>query len=115
MTDLTTQKCAACRADAPRITEQQKQDLLPQIPEWTLVEEDSIERLRRTYPFKNFMDALAFTNKVGDLAEQENHHPTLLTEWGRVTITWWTHKIKGLHLNDFIAAAKTDQVARRST
>ena len=83
--------------------------LLPQIPEWALIKEDNIECLRRIYPLKNFAAALAFTNKVGELAEREAHHPALLTEWGRVTITWWTHKIKGLHINDFIMAAKTDQ------
>ena len=111
MTDLSNQKCEACRADAPRVTEQQRQDMLPQIPEWEIIEEDDIERLRRVYSFKNFVDALAFTNKVGELAEREDHHPALLTEWGQVTITWWTHKIKGLHVNDFIAAAKTDKLA----
>ncbi len=110
MTDLSAQKCTACRADAPRVSAQQKQEMLPQIPDWELIEEDNMERLRRVYKFNNFVEALAFTNKVGALAEQEDHHPALLTEWGRVTLTWWTHKIKGLHRNDFIMAAKADRL-----
>jgi 4a-hydroxytetrahydrobiopterin dehydratase len=60
--------------------------------------------------YKNFVEALHFTNKVGELAETEGHHPSLLTEWGKVTVTWWTHKINGLHRNDFIMAAKTDEL-----
>jgi 4a-hydroxytetrahydrobiopterin dehydratase len=79
-----------------------------QIPEWQMVERDRIPRLERVFRFKNFAQALAFTNQVGALAEAEDHHPAILTEWGRVTVTFWTHFLKGLHLNDFIAAAKTD-------
>jgi 4a-hydroxytetrahydrobiopterin dehydratase len=80
------------------------------VPEWQIVERQNIKRLERLYKFKNFAEALAFTDKVGALAESEAHHPALLTEWGRVTVTWWTHKIKGMHRNDFIMAAKTDQL-----
>jgi 4a-hydroxytetrahydrobiopterin dehydratase len=75
------------------------------------VERDGIQRLERAFNFPDFADALVFTNAVGDLAEQEGHHPALLTEWGSVAVTWWTHKIRGLHQNDFIMAAKTDQLA----
>ncbi len=71
---------------------------------------EGIERLERVFKFRNFAEALAFSNKVGEIAEEEDHHPAILTEWGRVTVTWWTHKIKGLHRNDFIMAAKTDRV-----
>jgi len=67
-------------------------------------------RLERAYKFKDFIAALAFTNKVGEIAEMEDHHPAILTEWGQVTLTWWTHTVKGLHLNDFIMAAKSDSV-----
>ena len=59
---------------------------------------------------EDFAEALEFTNDVGAIAEEEGHHPAILTEWGRVTVTWWTHKIRGLHRNDFIMAAKTDQI-----
>lgn len=108
MQDLTSQQCQACRADAPQVTGEERQQLSSQVPEWAVVTVDGIERLQRTFKFKNFVAALDFTNQVGALAERENHHPRLVTEWGVVTVEWWTHKIKGLHRNDFIAAAKTD-------
>ena len=108
MATLTAEKCVACRVGAPTMTADEIAALQPQIPEWKLVERDGIPQLERIYPFRNFTQSLAFTNAVGDLAEEEGHHPALLTEWGRVTVTWWTHKIKGLHRNDFIMAAKTD-------
>jgi 4a-hydroxytetrahydrobiopterin dehydratase len=87
------------------------QSYTPQVPEWEVIDVDGIKRLQRQFKLKNFSQALAFTNQVGALAEAEDHHPAILTEWGRVTVTWWTHKIKGLHRNDFIMAAKTDQLA----
>jgi len=108
MTELELRHCAACRADAPRVTEEELNELKPQIPEWDLVEVDGLKRLTRTYIFRNFEQALEFTNTVGAMAEQENHHPAILTEWGRVTVTWWTHKIGGLHVNDLIMSARTD-------
>jgi 4a-hydroxytetrahydrobiopterin dehydratase len=86
------------------------QSYTPQVPEWEVIDVDGIKRLQRQFKLKNFAQALAFTNQVGALAEAEDHHPAILTEWGRVTVTWWTHKIKGLHRNDFIMAAKTDQI-----
>jgi len=110
METLTQEKCVACRHDAPRVTHEEIKELKPQIPDWEFIERDSIKRLEYTFSFSNFAEALAFTNKVGELAESEGHHPAILTEWGKVTVTWWTHKIKGLHRNDFIMAAKTDQL-----
>lgn len=109
MEELTHLKCEACRVGAPTATDKEIAEFRQQVPQWTIVEREGIKRLERTFTFKNFVDALAFTNKVGEIAEEEGHHPALLTEWGRVTVTWWTHKIKGLHRNDFIMAAKTDQ------
>ena len=79
-----------------------------EIPDWSLVEREGIVQLERVFPFANFADALAFTNRVGALAEEAGHHPALTTEWGRVTVAWWTHTIRGLDRNDFIMAAKTD-------
>ena len=81
---------------------------MAQLPEWQIVQQDGVDRLQRVYPFKDFVAALAFTNRVGAIAEAEGHHPLLITEWGRVTVQWWTHKIGGLHTNDFVLAAKTD-------
>ena len=108
--NLTEESCEACRADAPRVTDEELAEFMKQIPDWMGVSEDGILKLRREYTFKNFVEALDFTNKVGQLAEEFNHHPDLLTEWGKTTVTWWSHKIKGLHKNDFILAAKTDQL-----
>ena len=85
-----------------------------QTPEWQVIVRDEIPRLERVFRFKNFAQALAFTNQVGALAEAEDHHPTLVTEWGRVKVTFWTHFLKGLQLNDFIAAAKTDALYEKA-
>jgi 4a-hydroxytetrahydrobiopterin dehydratase len=108
---LTQEKCVACRRDAPTVTDAEIAELQPQVRDWELVEVDGIARLRRVFAFEDFAQALEFTDRVGALAEEEGHHPALLTEWGRTTVTWWTHKIKGLHRNDFIMAAKTDALA----
>ncbi len=110
MEKLTNMKCVACWKDAPTVTKVERAEFKPQVPDWDIVEWEEIKRLERAYTFKNFADALAFTKKVGTLAEAEDHHPALLTEWGKVTVTWWTHKIWGLHCNDFIMAARTDQL-----
>jgi len=108
MATLTTEKCTACRRDAPPVTKDEIAELAPQIPDWILLEREGIPRLERIFKFQNFADALQFSNRVGALAEQEGHHPAILTEWGRVTVTFWTHKIRNLHRNDFIMAAKVD-------
>jgi 4a-hydroxytetrahydrobiopterin dehydratase len=105
---LTDMHCVACRRDAPTVTDAEIAELHPQVAEWDVAEVDGVKRLRRVFAFENFTQALEFTNRVGALAEDEGHHPALLTEWGRTTVSWWTHKIKGLHRNDFIMAAKTD-------
>src|SRR5947209_14322782 len=110
MPDLVNERCVACRRDEPRETDAEIAELKPLIPEWEMVERDGIPRLERVFHFPDFTAALDFTRRVGELAESEGHHPALLTEWGRVTVTWWTHKIRGLHRNDFIMAAKTDRL-----
>ncbi|CCF84956.1 4a-hydroxytetrahydrobiopterin dehydratase [Nitrolancea hollandica] len=109
MATLNQMTCVVCRKGAPTLTDEEIAEFQPQVPEWQVVERDGIKRLERAFRFPNFAGALAFTNRVGELAESEGHHPAILTEWGRVTVTWWTHKIKGLHQNDFIMAAKTDE------
>ena len=112
---LARQTCTACRRGEPSLTEGEIAELLPQVPEWQVVEVDGVPRLQRTFRFDDFAGALAFTNRVGEIAEREGHHPALLTEWGRTTVTWWTHKIGGLHRNDFIMAAKTDELHAEAT
>jgi 4a-hydroxytetrahydrobiopterin dehydratase len=90
------------------VTDQDVAELQTQIPAWQIIEQSGFRRLQRVFRFVDFSDALAFTDTVGALAESEGHHPRIVTEWGWVTVEWWTHKIKGLHRNDFIMAAKTD-------
>jgi len=110
--DLLGEKCVACRRDAPLVTDEEATALTPLIPDWERHEHDGVSRLVRTFLVPNFREALAFSQRVGELAEEEGHHPALLTEWGKVTVSWWTHKIRGLHRNDYIMAAKTDELAR---
>ena len=110
MADLHQLKCVACRGGEPTLTDIEIEELQPRIPEWQVKEVDGVKRLERVFKVKNFIEAIAFTNKIGLIAEKEDHHPLIITEYGRVTVDWWTHKIKGLHQNDFIMAAKTDKL-----
>lgn len=105
---LATQHCEACRAGAPQVSDEELAEYMREIPDWQPVTNKDVLQLQRTFKFRNFRQALAFTNSVGELAEKEGHHPEILTAWGKTTVTWWTHKINGLHRNDFICAAKTD-------
>lgn len=110
MSDLRQAHCEACRADAPKVSDDELAELIKEIPDWVPVVREGIMRLEREFGFNDFESAMKFTNKVGELAESEGHHPAILTEWGKVTVTWWSHKIKGLHRNDFIMSARTDQI-----
>ena len=110
MPPLAQERCIACRRDSPSVTPEEIAALHPQAPEWQLIDRDSIPKLDRTFRFRDFAQALAFTSRVGELAEEEGHHPLLTTEWGRVRVAWWTHKIRNLHRNDFVMAAKTDEI-----
>ncbi|GHO83073.1 4a-hydroxytetrahydrobiopterin dehydratase [Dictyobacter formicarum] len=110
MEELTQLKCEVCRAGAPQVTAEEAANYQKQVPDWIIMEHDNVKRLERVYKFKDFVSALSFTQKVGRLAEDEGHHPAILTEWGSVGVAWWTHKIHGLHRNDFIMAAKTDEI-----
>jgi 4a-hydroxytetrahydrobiopterin dehydratase len=105
---LARERCVPCRAGAPPLTDGDIAALRPELPDWRVVEREGIRRLERVYAFPDFAAALAFTNRVGAVAEAEAHHPALMTEWGRVSVAWWTHAIGGLHRNDFVMAAKTD-------
>ena len=112
MNKLAQQACEACRADSPQLTADEAADYLKRTPGWEITREHDINKLSKTYFFKNWKEAIEFTNQVGDLAEEQGHHPAILTEWGRVTVQWWTHKIGGLHRNDFIMAARSEELAR---
>ncbi len=115
MEQLNREKCVACRRDSPPVTDQEAVELHQQVPDWDLVTEDGIKKLDKLFQFGNFRQALGFTQAVGELAEEEGHHPKLTTEWGRVRVTWWTHKIRNLHRNDFIMAAKSNECYQEVT
>jgi 4a-hydroxytetrahydrobiopterin dehydratase len=115
MAALAQATCEACSPQSPRVTEDEAAEYQREIPEWEIVEREGEQRLERSFTFPDFASALAFTNAVGVLAEAENHHPSLLTEWGKVTVAWWTHTIGGLHKNDFIMAARTDDAYAKAS
>ncbi len=109
MRPLAELNCVPCRGGEAALSEREIKELHVFLPDWEIVERGEIPQLERSFKFKNFAQALAFTNQIGELAEAEDHHPKLTTEWGRVTVTWWTHIARGLHRNDFIMAARCDQ------
>lgn len=109
MTTLADLRCAPCHGTSEAMTDSDIGEMLHEIPDWKVTEMNGSKRLQRTFLFDDFESALEFTNQVGELAEENNHHPAILTEWGKVTVTWWTHAVNGLHRNDFIMAAKCDE------
>ena len=109
MNDLSSQSCEACQIDAPKVPQDQIQILLSEINGWFLIEEP-INKIQKIFSFKSYKDSVDFSNKVACLADDEDHHPQIILEWGKVTVIWWSHKIEGLHKNDFICAAKTDKL-----
>ena len=110
MNELKSMSCIRPTKGGSSLSKSEIEAYLPQVPDWDIDEIEGVKRLVRQFKFGNFVEALDFTNRIGELAEQEDHHPAILTEWGKVTITWWTHAVEGLHLNDFITAAKSDQI-----
>jgi 4a-hydroxytetrahydrobiopterin dehydratase len=100
--------CEACGSSTQALTSDRIAEYLVTIPGWSVVEENGEKQLRRTFTFEDFNHAMEFTNKLWKLAESEDHHPAILTEWGKVTVSWWTHAIGGLHRNDFVMASRTD-------
>jgi 4a-hydroxytetrahydrobiopterin dehydratase len=108
---LHEENCTSTYSDAKPLNRTEIDSLLSQIsPEWKLKEDEKELRLQKEFRFKDFQGSLYFTNLIGRIAEDQNHHPAILTEWGKVTISWWTHIVHGLHRNDFIMAARTDEV-----
>jgi 4a-hydroxytetrahydrobiopterin dehydratase len=107
---LSEEKCTVCLDTDPALNDGEVSEMLKLVPGWSVKEEEGIKKIWRSYKFKDFKSALDFSHKVGMLAEEEGHHPELITDWGKVTVVWWTHKISGLHTNDFIMAAKTDKL-----
>jgi 4a-hydroxytetrahydrobiopterin dehydratase len=112
MSSLDIMRCTSFRGGEQPLNRAEIEDYLPQIPEWKLEKQNGSYRIERSFRFPDFAKALEFTNTVGALAEREGHHPSVVTEWGRVTVSWWTQKIRGLHRNDFIMAAKSEKAYR---
>ena len=112
MQNLHQRHCEPCRLGAPVVTEEEADQLWLAVPSWHRQFHQGVEKLIREFHFVEFRDAFNFTHKIALLADREDHHPGLLTEWGKVTVYWWTHRVNGLHLNDFIMAAKTDIIAK---
>jgi len=110
MTDLASKNCVPCRGGIPPLAGQELEALAKQVPEWRVIDGHHIVRL---FKFPNFVQALAFVNEVGELAEQQGHHPDILLAWGKAEITTWTHAINGLTESDFILAAKIDALSSR--
>jgi len=102
--------CIPCNSNTPQLDPVKISKLLVEIPDYKLLEIEGMKRISKTYLFKNFKEALAFTNDLGKKSEEENHHPQIILEWGKVKVSWWTHSIGGLDTNDFIMAMKTEQI-----
>ena len=109
MSDLAVSSCEACKIDAPIVSDDEASVLIKEIEGWELVDK-GVKKLKKEFTFSNYRDSVDFSNKVADMADQEDHHPQIILEWGKVTVAWWSHKIKGLHKNDFICAAKTNNI-----
>jgi 4a-hydroxytetrahydrobiopterin dehydratase len=110
MSTLSQEHCGPINATSQKLPMNEADQLINELDGWTLINKEQESRLEKSYKFDNFKQALDFTDRIGQLADEEDHHPAILTEWGKVTVDWWTHKIKGLHRNDFIMAAKTDKI-----
>lgn len=108
MTDLAARECVPCKGGVPPLKGEALRELHAQLdPGWHVVDEHHLERV---YPFPDFRQALRFTNAVGELAEEQGHHPDIYLAWGKVRVTIWTHKIDGLTESDFVLAAKADRL-----
>ncbi|MCX6025400.1 MAG: 4a-hydroxytetrahydrobiopterin dehydratase [Chloroflexi bacterium] len=107
MSELTQRMCVPCRGSEPPLDEREIAELGGETPGWNVIDGEGVKRLERVFKVRNFVEALEFTRRIGDLAVSQGHPPALLTEYGKVTVTWWTHKIHGLHKNDFIMSART--------
>jgi 4a-hydroxytetrahydrobiopterin dehydratase len=111
--DLASKTCVPCRGGIPPLTQEQARELLPNAPGWSLGENGT--RLLRRFEFEDFKKAIAFVNRVADIAEEQGHHPDIAIHWNKVDLVLWTHKIGGLHENDFILAAKVNRLLEESS
>ena len=110
LNDLSHGVCVPCEQGGVPMDDSQINKYAPKVPQWQIIDKENVAKLIRKFKFKNFAKAISFADKIGVLAEKNGHHPKLVVEWGKVTIYWWTHAVGGLHRNDFIMAAKTDEL-----
>lgn len=110
MSQLSKQALLPCDKDSRALSAGEISELIQQLGEWRVIEKKDVQQLLREYRFRNFVEALTFANRVGELAEQENHHPCVCIEWGKARVGWWTHSLSGLFTNDFIMAARCDEL-----
>jgi 4a-hydroxytetrahydrobiopterin dehydratase len=110
MTLLSQQKCVPCHGNVSPVSATEIAQYQSQLPKWSLKTENGITFLERSYTLTNFQRALELAQRIGEIAEAQQHHPTLIVEWGQLTVQWWTHAINGLHQNDFVMAAKSDEI-----
>ena len=108
MNELTKLHCIPVSKDTPKLSDDEVKPLFDQLEGWSMHMKEGEPRLEKTFKFPDFDQAMVFTNLLAHEAATEDHHPAILTEWGKVTVSWWTHVIRGLHKNDFIMAARTD-------
>jgi 4a-hydroxytetrahydrobiopterin dehydratase len=114
MIQLSEQKISATPKTASKLSRKEQVSLLKEIPCWQVNRHSDQNQLERDFVLKNFQSAIDFSNKITVIAEESDHHPTLLVQWGKVKVIWWSHSINGLHLNDFVMAAKTDEIFKNS-
>ena len=107
MSELAERQCVPCRGGVPPMKGEQINEMSSQLPDWQVVNE---HHLQRNYRFKDFRETLNFVNRVGELAEEQGHHPDICFGWGKADLTIWTHKIEGLTESDFVLAAKIDKL-----
>lgn len=112
---LEDSHCEPCTGASTAVAPETIERLKTQIPDWHIKEYEDCPHLVRCYHLDNYADCLRFTINVGELADKEDHHPSIITTWGKVTIHWWTHAINNLHINDFVMAAKTDHIYNQVT
>ena len=113
MNELLHQKCVPVDEDTPALEETQVEQMRSAVPDWQIIEEHGEQHLRHRFEFRNFAEAMALANHIAAEAKIADHHPRLTIGWGEVTIHWWTHKVGGLHTNDFVMAARTDDIFAR--
>jgi 4a-hydroxytetrahydrobiopterin dehydratase len=109
MTELLKETCSACEIGAPLVSHDQQIELLKDLDGW-IIDSSDISKLIKEFKLNNYGQSIRFANLIADLAESQDHHPKIILEWGSVSLEWWSHKIKGLHMNDFICAAKSDLI-----